>query len=218
MANENLTEIICIVDRSGSMASSINGTIEGFNEFLTEQQGVDGDVDFTYVQFDTEIETVHDGVDIMKVSPLNRETFVPRGMTALYDAIGFTLSKAANSIDNTVEADRPSKTVVVIVTDGAENSSQEFNQSQANDLISELTREYDWQFVYLGANQDSFGVGANLGIAMAGTANYVATDIGTQNAYANISHSITNYRNGTTNSVNIDKDDDGTVKDSSTNE
>lgn len=188
------TEIICILDRSGSMGSMLNETIEGFNSFIDEQKAVKGKAKVTLVQFDNKYEVIYSGVKLKNVPVLDTNTFKPRGMTALLDAIGKTLTEQKERITNEKWAD---KVIVVILTDGHENASQEFK----TDTVKKLTKDAQdegWSFVYLGANQDAIVAAQQFGIDTKSTLNmvsgYAATGNGMQGATRMYSNSVTELR------------------------
>lgn len=188
------TEIICILDRSGSMGSMLNETIEGFNSFIDEQKAVKGKAKVTLVQFDNKYEVIYSGVKLKNVPVLDTNTFKPRGMTALLDAIGKTLTEQKERITNEKWAD---KVIVVILTDGHENASQEFK----TDTVKKLTKDAQdegWSFVYLGANQDAIVAAQQFGIDTKSTLNmvsgYAATGNGMQGATRMYSTSVTELR------------------------
>ena len=151
-------ERIFLLDCSGSMDSCRDDTIGGFNAFLEDQKQHGGNI--TLVQFDHEFTVSYKDEPIEKVSPLDRDTFKPRGSTALYDAIG-----------TTIKMFQKSKPTVAILTDGAENSSRTYTKAHVKDLIEQKTRE-GWSFVYLGANQDAFAEAGGIGISPRYTMNY----------------------------------------------
>lgn len=194
MTDQNLTEIICVVDRSGSMEVARDDFIGGFNTFLKEQKKQPGKALLTYCQFDTEYEIVHNGKSIGDVPEINKDTYVPRGGTALNDAIGRTLNEVGARLKNTPENQRPGKVIVVILTDGQENSSKEFTTSRIKAMVEEQTAKYNWQFVYLGANQDSFATSAGYGVLASNTMNYSQQNHGTAQVYASISNSVSTFR------------------------
>ena len=204
MTNPNLSEIICIIDRSGSMEFIRADAIGGFNTFLKEQQEVPGECKFTYTQFDTEYEVVHDGIDIKDMKPLTEETYVPRGGTALLDAIGRTVNTVGARLANTPEDQRPSKVIVVILTDGHENSSQEFSRDKIFEMITTQREQFQWEFVFLAANQDAIAVGAGLGIAAHAAANFSFDSAGMYQGYDNVSEAITSYRTNTSSRLEVD--------------
>lgn len=164
------TEIAFILDRSGSMRAMTNAAISGFNEFLKAQQAtVDDDgaplpATFTLILFDHEYLAVHNRQDIQIAQPLNLDTYVPRGNTALLDAIGRTIDYIGNVLAATPEDARPAKVIIAILTDGEENSSQNFSMADINWRISHQTEKYQWEFMFLGANQDAIATAAQMGI------------------------------------------------------
>jgi hypothetical protein len=182
-------EIVMILDRSGSMGSLRDDAIGGFNTFLAEQQALPGEANVTLVLFDDHYETPVVRQPVRNVEQLSHLTYVPRGMTALYDAIGRTISNL-NGI-------KPTKAIVCILTDGAENASKQYTQAQVRELITGCEVR-GWEVVYLGANQDSFGVGRTLGVKVGNTANFAATGVGLRSAYSATSNATASYRNDNT--------------------
>lgn len=167
--NKQLTDITVILDRSGSMASIHADAEGGLNTFINEQKSTEGDANFTLVQFDDKYDIVHDGI---KIDDVPHCTLTPRGSTALLDAVGKTINTLGERLAKTPESDRPGLVVVVIVTDGGENASHEFNRAQIQAMIEHQQEKYDWEFVYLGANQDAFAEAHAMGINMANVSNY----------------------------------------------
>lgn len=164
--DKKLTEIIVITDRSGSMGSVQKDTIGGFNAFLAEQQkSVEGRCLLTYCQFDHEYEVVHEALPIEKMKPLDNTTFVPRGSTALFDAVGRTIDDVGQRLANTPEDKRPGNVVVVILTDGGENaSSPKYKNGKLQEMVKHQADAYDWTFIFLGQNIDAFAGGAAIGL------------------------------------------------------
>ncbi len=163
--NQQLVDIVVVLDRSGSMAAAIDDTIGGFNGFLEEQKRAEGLARLTLTRFDHEYEIVYEREDIARVPPLDRSTYVPRGNTALLDAIGRTIGALGARIAADAEAERPWKVVFVILTDGQENASREFTRSRILEMIREKEQEAGWEFVFLGANQDAIAEARSIGIA-----------------------------------------------------
>lgn len=187
------TEIIVITDRSGSMESIAKDVIGGYNTFLEEQKKVPGEARVTFVQFDNEYEQLYEAKPLASVEPLTSKTFVPRGSTALLDAIGRTLNTQSVRIKREGWADL---VVVCILTDGEENSSREYNQERIKTLTQEAEGK-GWKFVYMGANQDSFTVARNFGITKGFVANYIANAEGTQQAYRSFGATLSCLRTET---------------------
>jgi hypothetical protein len=190
---QDLTDITVVLDRSGSMATVINDTIGGFNKFVDDQKKASGAANFTLVQFDTEYEFVHRAINIKDVPSL---VFQPRGATALLDAIGKAIVETGERLDKMPEHDRPSKVVFVIITDGEENSSKEYKKARINELIKQQSEKYQWQFVFLGANQDALKEADSLGISTANAMNFSATAVGVKNSFSATSHNLAMYRSG----------------------
>ena len=188
------TEIICILDRSGSMGSIATETIGGFNNFIDEQKKVEGKARVTLVQFDNVYEVVYEGIKLKNVPVLDSDTFKPRGMTALFDAIGKTLTNQQKRIDDEKWAD---KVIVLILTDGEENASQEYNEQSVKVLTKEA-QDKEWSFIYLGANQDSFSAATKFGIntksVLNSVSNYDATHDGMACASMSYTASVTAMR------------------------
>ena len=180
------TDMHIILDRSGSMENIRQSTIDGFNKFLNEQKMLPDKATISLYQFDDIYEVVYKNKDLQDAPDLNTTTFVPRNSTALLDAIGRTI----NGI-NTIK--KPDKIVVVIITDGQENSSKEFIKTTIFDMIREKTNA-GWAFVFLAANQDAIASGSSLGIFAQNSKNYVPDKHGTIAAYATASSCMRNYR------------------------
>ena len=165
----DLTEIVLIADRSGSMASIKKDAEGGINSFIEKQKQAEGEARFTLVQFNTSYEFVYNGTPIKEVG---KYELFPCGNTALNDAIGRAISETGHRLALTPEAERPGQVVVVIVTDGEENSSREYSRATIRQMIEEQTAKYSWKFLYLGANQDAFKEAHSLGISQQMAAAY----------------------------------------------
>lgn len=188
------TEVVFILDRSGSMAHLTDDTIGGFNSFIEKQKTEPGECKLTTVLFDDQYEILHDGVDLKKVSDLTNTEYFARGMTALLDAVGRTINAVGDRLNKTDESERPEQVIFVITTDGMENSSTEFTAEKIKEMVSHQEDTYNWKFLFLGANIDSFATGGNLGFSAASTTNYDASTIGTQALYATISNFVSDSR------------------------
>lgn len=191
---EGLTEIVCVLDRSGSMSSIIEDAIGGFNTFLGEQKKEEGECNFTIALFDNEYSLLKDNVSIDEVEELNRETYSPRASTALYDAIGRTINTVGARLAGTPEDERPERVMLVILTDGYENSSREFTQDKIFEMIQRQENDYNWEFIYLGANQDAMATGMGLGFKSASTKTFLASGDGVKDLYSDISNTVSMYR------------------------
>lgn len=185
--NKDYCEIAVVLDRSGSMQSIKKDTIGGYNKFLESQRKLSGKCNISLYQFNEQYETVYENVDILKSPDLTDETFVPNGWTALLDAIGFTVDSLGNKLKSMPEKDRPGKVMVIIMTDGEENSSKEFSKDKIFDKIKHQTDKYGWTFVFLGANQDAIATATSYGIRSGSTLTYAATPIGSVNAFGSLS-------------------------------
>lgn len=163
--------LIFIMDRSTSMTSMREEAINGFNTFLQGQQDLPGKATFSFVLFDTDVVVVYDKADIKKVPKLDYGTYIPRGMTALYDAIGLT-------VDRYKKDSKAEKTIVAILTDGEENSSRQYAAHQVHQMLKDVQDEGEWEVMFLGANLDSKKFAAQVGIKLNNTANYDYTKKG----------------------------------------
>jgi uncharacterized protein YegL len=161
--NENLTEIIFLLDRSGSMGGLENDTIGGFNGFVKKQAKL-GDTKLTTVLFDDQYELLHDGIDAKNVSIDGSEYFT-RGSTALLDAVGRTIDDVGKRLDNTPENERPGKVIFVITTDGLENASRKYTYDMVQERIKRQSEIYQWEFIFMGANIDVAMESDRLGIS-----------------------------------------------------
>ena len=171
----DLTDITLVVDRSGSMEQVREDAEGGVNSFIAQQAKEPGEALLTLVQFDTEYEFLHKGVPISQVP---KYELVPRGMTALLDAVGRAMNETGERLAKMDEGDRPGLVVFVVMTDGLENSSKEFSKATIKEMIERQQQQYSWHFTFLGANQDAFAEAGGMGIAAAGVANYSLDKVG----------------------------------------
>jgi hypothetical protein len=161
---KNLTEIAYVLDRSGSMGSMTEPAIAGFNQFLAEQRKAPGHARLTLVLFDDEYLVPCQSLPLEEIVELDTTSYVPRGMTALLDAIGRTIVQLGRQLEATPEAKRPGQVIVAIFTDGYENASSEFSLKKISKMIRHQQEKYGWEFLFLGANQDAIATAVQMGI------------------------------------------------------
>jgi len=207
MVRSDYTDIVFVLDRSGSMNVVAADTIGGFNKFIEDQKAIPGEVTVSLYQFNNEYEPVFEGIKLAEVKPLSDKTFVPRGSTALLDAVGRTITAVGNRLSVLKEDKRPSKVLFVIVTDGEENSSREFRIEKIKEMVTHQTDRYQWSFVFLGANIDAFSTAGSFGIAQASTLQYAHNQVGTKALYDSLSNSAASYRAGAVKCASFTEDD-----------
>lgn len=195
------TQIICILDRSGTMRSIIDDSIGGFNEFLETQKNLSDEATMTVALFDDRYELLYDNVDVKSVKEMTRNVWSPRGMTALYDAIGITINNV-RAEHLKLGDEKPAKVLVCIVTDGLENASKEYTLNSIKDLIGECEKD-NWNFMYLAANQDAFSVGTSFGVSAGNTFTYKASTDGVKNMSMTMNEAAVTYRSMSTYSADF---------------
>ena len=191
---KNLTELVFILDRSGSMAGLEEDTIGGFNAMIEKQKQEKGEAYVSTVLFDNVSEVIHDRVDIQKISPMTRKEYYVRGCTALLDAVGGAIHHIGNVHKYAREEDRPEKTLFVITTDGMENASRRYSYAKVRQMIEHQKEKYGWEFLFLGANIDAAKEAARFGISEDRAANYHADHQGTGVIYETVSEAICHVR------------------------
>lgn len=190
-AQEDRTILInFVLDKSGSMEAIRTATISGFNEFLGDQQREGGDARMTLTLFDTDFFMTAEAVPVREIAPLDLRTYAPSGCTALYDAIGHTMRVT----DDYVAAQKPDQVLFVIMTDGEENSSREFDHDTIFKLIRDRQKTAGYEFVYLGANQDAYAVSERMGMAAGHAMSYDATPAAAMASMSRVSHNVRAYR------------------------
>jgi hypothetical protein len=194
MPRLDYTDITIILDRSGSMESVAADTIGGFNRFLDDQKTGHGSATITLVQFDDRYETVYSVAPIATAPPLTGDTFVPRGSTALLDAIGRTIDTTGARLAAMREEDRPEQVMMVILTDGEENASRHFDNDAIARRISHQRDVYSWEFVFLGANQDAIATASQMGVAAGSALSYAPSPVGTNAAFDSVSRRVRDKR------------------------
>lgn len=193
---KDATEIVVVMDKSGSMGPRQMDAIGGFNQFLKEQKAHPGEANLTLIQFDTTYNILYTGKPIREVEDLNTDTYRPGGGTALNDALARGIIETGKRLSDMPEANRPSKVICVVITDGEENSSKEHTKEQVQEMVKHQEEKYDWAFIYLGANVDAFHAAAQLGIQPQMAVAFCASPIGTRSAYDGASEAVSSYRTG----------------------
>jgi len=190
----NKTELVFILDRSGSMAGLESDTIGGFNAMLAKQKQEEGEANVTTVLFDDRYELLHDRISIGGVAPMTDRDYTVRGSTALLDAIGNTINKLGSVQKSTSDDHRAEKVLFVITTDGLENASREFSYDKIKEMISRQKEKYGWEFVFLGANIDAISTAERFGISEDRAVNFVSDSIGTTMNYKVMSSFVSDFR------------------------
>lgn len=180
--NRNLTEIIFLLDRSGSMAGLESDTIGGFNSLIEKQCGLEGETMLTAVLFDDQYEVLWNGIDAKSARLTDKEYYV-RGYTALLDAVGKTILDVGCRLSKTSEEQRPKKVIFVITTDGIENASREFSYQKVKELITHQQEKYSWEFIFMGANIDAAKEADSIGIGKENAFNFEASTTGVESMY-----------------------------------
>ena len=191
---KNLTELVFILDRSGSMAGLEADTIGGFNAMTQKQRKEPGEALVSTVLFDNETQVIHDRVPLEKVPALAQKEYYVRGCTALLDAVGGAIHHIGNVHKYAREEDRPEKTLFVITTDGMENAGRRYTYDKVKAMIEHQREKYGWEFLFLGANIDAAREAARFGIRADRAANYHADHIGTEVIYEAVSEAVCQVR------------------------
>lgn len=191
---KNWTEMVFILDRSGSMRGLERDTIGGFNAMIEKQRQIEGGACVSTVLFDHESVVVHDRVDVRKVAPMTDAQYSVRGCTALMDAIGGAIHHIGNVHKYAREEDRPEHTIFVITTDGMENASRRYTAAEIRQMIERQKHKYGWEFLFLGANIDAVETARRIGIDKKRAANYRSDSAGTRLNYAVVSDAVCRMR------------------------
>ena len=191
---KNLSEIVFILDRSGSMAGLEGDTIGGFNAMIEKQRQEPGEAVVSTVLFDNRSDVIHDRLALDRVTRLTNREYYVRGCTALLDAVGGAIRHIANVHKYAREEDRPEKTLFVITTDGMENASRQYTYEKVRSLIEKQKREYGWEFLFLGANIDAAREAAHFGIHPDRAVDYRADCRGTRVIYETVSETVRDFR------------------------
>lgn len=191
---QNLTEIVFILDRSGSMAGLEKDTIGGFNAMMEKQKKEPGEALVSTVLFDNNTQVIHDRVPLERMEPLTEKEYFVRGSTALLDAVGGAIHHIGNVHKYAREEDRPEKTLFVITTDGMENASRLYSYDRVRAMIRRQQEKYGWEFLFLGANIDAAEEAGRFGIRPECAADYRADSQGTEVIYASICEAVHQVR------------------------
>ena len=187
---KNLTEMVFILDRSGSMQGLEKDTIGGFNGMIEKQKNVEGEALISTVLFDHESVVLHDRVNIREIRPMTDKDYTVRGCTALLDAIGGAIHHIGNVHKYARVEDRPEKTVFVIITDGMENASKHYTSEQVKQMIERQKTKYGWEFLFLGANIDAVETAKQFGIGKERAVSYRSDSVGTELNYKVVSEAM----------------------------
>lgn len=196
--NANKTELIAVLDESGSMVSLQQETIAGFNQFIESQKTGPGEAFLTLVTFNHDAKTVIDNKNVKDVDKLTDSSYYPNGFTALYDTLGNVIDSVGKRLAKTPESERPGKVVVFIVTDGEDNRSREYTAARVRSMVEHQKEKYNWEFIFFGANIDAAQAAQSIGIASSRAVNYSADVSGTKGVYVSFCNTSTSLRAGKT--------------------
>ena len=192
---KNLTEIVFILDRSGSMSGLEADTIGGFNSLIERQKKEEGEAYISTVLFDDKQEVLHDRVALDRILPMTDKEYYVRGCTALLDAVGGAIHHIGNVHKYAREEDRPEKTLFIITTDGMENSSRRYTYDKVKKMVEHQKEKYGWEFLFLGANIDAIEVAGRFGIDADRSVNYECDSVGTAVNYRALNLAVSRVRN-----------------------
>ena len=189
-----ITEMVFILDRSGSMGGLESDTIGGFNAMIEKQKKQEGKAYVTTVLFDHEIKVLHDRVDLSEIQPMTDKDYTVRGTTALIDAIGMTIGRIKEQHKELSEDEVPEHTIFVITTDGMENASKEYSSKDVKKMIEHQKKKHNWEFLFIGANIDAVETAKHFGIDKNRAVNYKADSRGTSVLYSAVSSVVGSVR------------------------
>jgi len=191
---KNLTELVMILDRSGSMGGLESDTIGGYNSMLKKQRETEGEVLVSTVLFDDESEVLYDRIPLQDMPQMTEKEYYVRGCTALLDAIGGAIHHIGNVHKYAKDEDRPEKTIFVITTDGLENASKRYSYEKVKQIVERQKEKYGWEFLFLGANIDAIETAGRFGIAPDRAANYNSDHMGTALNYEVLANAVCEMR------------------------
>ncbi|MBQ3150608.1 MAG: hypothetical protein IJB86_05115 [Clostridia bacterium] len=191
---KGLTELVFILDRSGSMSGLEKDTIGGFNSMIEKQKALDGECYVSTVLFDNVSEVIHDRVKLSEIKPMTDKDYFVRGSTALIDALGSAIHHIGNVHKYARDEDVPENTVFVITTDGMENASRNYSSAKVRSMIERQKKKYGWEFLFIGANIDAVETAENYGIDADRAVNYYADAKGTRTLYNAVAGAVSNMR------------------------
>ena len=193
----NITELVFILDRSGSMCGLESDTIGGFNSMIERQKNVDGKCYVTTILFDTKIDRIHDRTDLAEIKPMTERDYMPAGCTALLDAMGNTIDHIAHIHKYARPEDVPEYTTFVIMTDGLENASHYYSSEEVKRMVEHEKEKHGWEFLFLGANIDAVETAGEIGICPDRAVDYLADADGTTIAFHAVTETVCAQRMGT---------------------
>lgn len=191
---KGLTEIVFILDRSGSMSGLESDTIGGYNSLIVKQKKEEGEAMVSTVLFDDEITVLHDRIPLAKISPMTEKEYYVRGCTALLDAIGGAIHHIGNVHKYARDEDRPEKTLFIITTDGQENASQRYTYDKVKHMVERQTKRFGWEFLFLGANMDAIAEAGRFGIRADRAVDFLCDEEGTEINYRVLSETVSRVR------------------------
>lgn len=194
MPKKGLTEIVVVVDESGSMHSTADDAIGGFNSFIASQKEIEGEANVTLVLFDDKYQIVYNGLPIDYVSELTNETYIPGGSTALVDAVGKTIDLLSERISSLEEEEKPEKAIVIVITDGYENASKEYKGSDVSKKLKDYQSKEGWEVIFIGASEKILEQADDLGIKKDRMMSYSPSSRGTRSVYDVMDKCLTDYR------------------------
>ena len=204
--NEKLTELVFILDRSGSMGGLEDDTIGGFNSLIEKQKKEEGEAYVSCVLFDDRQEVLYDRVPVRKVEKMTSSQYYVRGTTALLDAIGGAIRHIGNVHKYAREEDRPARTLVIITTDGMENASREYTGKRIREMIERQQEKYGWEFLFLGANIDAVTTARDFGIRRGNAVNFENDSAGIELNYASLSRTVSKFRAAAPGAAKVSED------------